>query len=157
MTSVGETGGSGRVRRIHRGIIHQEDSLSSSRWFTTDEAGRMLHVTDALLSLGTLQVASRSVRTRKSRGPRFKREHALFLSLSLSLESRDMENQKRWRTSERVCKSQWKRIFPPPFSRDSVLRANCFTFFRRLLFRRGISKRYSWGRRKMSINSVLIA
>lgn len=84
MTSVGETGGSGRVRRIHRGIIHQEDSLSSSRWFTTDEAGRMLHVTDALLSLGTLQVASRSVRTRKSRGPRFKREHALFLSLSLS-------------------------------------------------------------------------
>lgn len=38
----------------------------------------MLHVTDALLSLGTLQVASRSVRTRKSAGstrpsgPRFK-------------------------------------------------------------------------------------
>ena len=158
MTSVGETGGSGRVRRIHRGIIHQEDSLSSSRWFTTDEAGRMLHVTDALLSLGTLQVASRSVRTRKSRGPRFKREHALFLSLSLSLSNRGI-----WRTrrggeqAKGVCKSQWKRIFPPPFSRDSVLRANCFTFFRRLLFRRGISKRYSWGRRKMSINSVLIA
>lgn len=116
MTSVGETGGSGRVRRIHRGIIHQEDSLSSSRWFTTDEAGRMLHVTDALLSLGTLQVASRSVRTRKSRGPRFKREHALFLSLSLS-------NRGIWRTrrggeqAKGVCKSQWKRISPTFFSR----------------------------------------
>lgn len=118
MTSVGETGGSGRVRRIHRGIIHQEDSLSSSRWFTIDEAGRMLHVTDALLSLGTLQVASRSVRTRKSRGPRFKREHALFLSLSLSLESRDMENQKRWRTSERgLQKSMEEDISPTFFSR----------------------------------------
>lgn len=90
MTSVGETGGSGRVRRIHRGIIHQEDSLSSSRWFTTDEAGRMLHVTDALLSLGTLQVASRSVRTRKSRGPQ---EGARALSLSLSLSNRGI-----WRT-----------------------------------------------------------
>lgn len=90
MISVGETGGSGRVRRIHRGIIHQEDSLSSSRWFTTDEAGRMLHVTDALLSLGTLQVASRSVRTRKSRGPQ---EGARALSLSLSLSNRGI-----WRT-----------------------------------------------------------
>lgn len=100
MTSVGETGGSGRVRRIHRGIIHQENSLSSSRWFTTDEAGRMLHVTDALLSLGTLQVASRSVRTRKSRGPRFKREHALSLSLSLSRiegygEPEEVENKRK--------------------------------------------------------------
>ena len=117
MTSVGETGGSGRVRRIHRGIIHQEDSLSSSRWFTTDEAGRMLHVTDALLSLGTLQVASRSVRTRKSRGPRFKREHALFLSLSLSRiegygEPEEVENKRKG-----LQKSMEEDISPTFFSR----------------------------------------
>lgn len=99
MTS--ETGGSGGCGESTVASSTRRRTLSSSRWFTTDEAGRMLHVTDALLSLGTLQVASRSVPTRKSRGPRFKREHALSLSLSLSLESRDMENQKRWRTGKR--------------------------------------------------------
>lgn len=87
MTS--ETGGSGGCGESTVASSTRRRTLSSSRWFTTDEAGRMLHVTDALLSLGTLQVASRSVPTRKSRGPRFKREHALSLSLSLSLESRE--------------------------------------------------------------------
>lgn len=81
MTS--ETGGSGGCGESTVASSTRRRTLSSSRWFTTDEAGRMLHVTDALLSLGTLQVASRSVPTRKSRGPRFKREHAFSLSLSL--------------------------------------------------------------------------
>lgn len=146
MTS--ETGGSGGCGESTVASSTRRRTLSSSRWFTTDEAGRMLHVTDALLSLGTLQVASRSVPTRKSRGPRFKREHALSLSLSPS-------NRGIWRTrrggeqAKGVCKSQWKcrRIFhlSPPFPRNSV-RAR-FTFFQRPLFLRGEISNRSCSRR----------
>ena len=143
MTSVGETGGSGRVRRIHRGIIHQEDSLSSSRWFTTDEAGRMLHVTDALLSLGTLQVASRSVRTRKSRGPRFKREHALFLSLSLSLSNRGIWRTRRGREQAKgFAKVNGRGYFPHLFLETLFFEQTVSRFFGDCCFgegsRRGI-------------------
>lgn len=144
MTS--ETGGSGGCGESTVASSTRRRTLSSSRWFTTDEAGRMLHVTDALLSLGTLQVASRSVPTRKSRGPRFKREHALSLSLSLSLESRDMENQKRWRTGKRgLQKSMEVSEDISPFPRNSV-RAR-FTFFQRPLFLRGEISNRSCSRR----------
>lgn len=73
----------------------------------------MLHVTDALLSLGTLQVASRSVRTRKTAGS----------SRPEGLDSKGYgEPEEEVENKQRGCKSQWKRrrIFPLDFSLETL-------------------------------------
>lgn len=78
----------------------------------------MLHVTDALLSLGTLQVASRSVRTRKTAGS----------SRPEGLDSKGYgEPEEVVENKQRGCKSQWKRrrifqLSPRLFSRNSAFR-----------------------------------
>lgn len=137
------------MRRIHRGIIHQEEDslLLEVVYHRRGWANAPRH--RCIIEPGN-PTGGQPFRSNEKEPRASIQEGARFFSLSLSPSNRGI-----WRTrrggeqAKGVCKSQWKcrRIFhlSPPFPRNSV-RAR-FTFFQRPLFLRGEISNRSCSRR----------
>lgn len=88
------------MRRIHRGIIHQEEDslLLEVVYHRRGWANAPRH--RCIIELGN-PTGGQPFRSNEKEPRASIQEGARSFSLSLSLESRDMENQKRWRTGKR--------------------------------------------------------